>query len=190
MALGRKVLSCLCTTASTLGSMLSPQVSEPTGLSCTRNCHTLTISLIKGMHCRPALPWWPQCQSPATVHAQRNHMSYSRVDAADVDIDTLPRRRTDNARILDTSKNTVKLYTSDGGTKLLRRQDGRVERQHRLNIGTLPVAYTSDGADNLLYIMDRAVTCYSHAGEQARNRQTHAVRHAVSSPATAAGFDS
>eukprot|EP00878_Enallax_costatus_P037365 GHUV01042198.1.p1 GENE.GHUV01042198.1~~GHUV01042198.1.p1 ORF type:complete len:132 (+),score=32.24 GHUV01042198.1:272-667(+) len=84
----------------------------------------------------------------------------------DIDIDTLPLRRTDNARILDTSKNTVKLYTSDGGTKLLRRQDGRVERQHRLNIGTLPVAYTSDGADNMLYILDRAVTCYSHTGER------------------------
>ena len=87
-------------------------------------------------------------------------------NTADVDIDTLPRRRTDNARILDTSKNTVKLYTSDGGTKLLRRQDGRVERQHRLNIGTLPVAYTSDGADNMLYILDRSVTCYSHTGKQ------------------------
>lgn len=85
--------------------------------------------------------------------------------AADIDIDTLPRRQTDNARVLDTSKNTVKLYTTDGGTKLLRRQDGRVERQHRLNIGTLPVAYTSDGADNLLYIMDRAVTCYSQTGK-------------------------
>lgn len=86
--------------------------------------------------------------------------------SADIDIDTLPRRRTDNARVLDTSKNTVKLYTADGGTKLLRRQDGRVERQHRLNIGTLPVAYTSDGADSMLYIMDRSVTCYSNTGEE------------------------
>lgn len=59
-----------------------------------------------------------------------------------MDIDTLPRRRTDNARIIDQSKYAVKLYTTDGGVKLLRRKDGRVERQHRLNIGTLPVAYT------------------------------------------------
>lgn len=44
----------------------------------------------------------------------------------DVDIDNLPRRRTDNARILDRNKYTIKLYTSDGGTKLLRRPGGKV----------------------------------------------------------------
>jgi hypothetical protein len=89
---------------------------------------------------------------------------------ADVNIESLPRRRTDYARILDRSKHTIKLYTSDGGTKLLRRPDGKVERQYRLNVGSLPVAYTSDkpaGADepDLLYIMDRAVTSYNRDGE-------------------------
>jgi hypothetical protein len=83
------------------------------------------------------------------------------IAAADVDIDTLPRRRTDNARIFDKSKHTIKLYTSDAGSKLLRRKDGSVERQNRLNIGTLPVAYTSDGSSDILYIMDRAVTSYN-----------------------------
>lgn len=86
-----------------------------------------------------------------------------------MDIENLPRRRTDNARILDRNKYTIKLYTSDGGTKLLRRPDGKVERQYRLNVGSLPVAYSSDkpaGAEDsdLLYIMDRAVTSY-HQGE-------------------------
>lgn len=90
---------------------------------------------------------------------------------ADVDIENLPRRRTDNARILDRNKYTIKLYTSDGGTKLLRRPDGKVERQYRLNVGSLPVAYTSDkaaGADDsdLLYIMDRAVTSFQRDGKQ------------------------
>eukprot|EP00882_Tetradesmus_deserticola_P015014 GHRQ01015983.1.p2 GENE.GHRQ01015983.1~~GHRQ01015983.1.p2 ORF type:complete len:215 (+),score=65.04 GHRQ01015983.1:583-1227(+) len=80
---------------------------------------------------------------------------------ADVDIDTLPLRRTDNARILDKTKHVVKLYTSDAGTKLLRRKDGSVERQHRLSVGSLPVAYTSDGSSDILYIMDRAVTSYN-----------------------------
>eukprot|EP00882_Tetradesmus_deserticola_P008373 GHRQ01008830.1.p1 GENE.GHRQ01008830.1~~GHRQ01008830.1.p1 ORF type:complete len:246 (+),score=127.10 GHRQ01008830.1:546-1283(+) len=79
----------------------------------------------------------------------------------DVDIDTLPLRRTDNARILDKTKHVVKLYTSDAGTKLLRRKDGSVERQHRLSVGSLPVAYTSDGSSDILYIMDRAVTSYN-----------------------------
>jgi hypothetical protein len=81
--------------------------------------------------------------------------------AADVDIDTLPRRRTDNARIFDKTKHTIKLYTSDAGTKLLRRKDGSVERQNRLSIGSLPVAYTGDGSSDILYIMDRAVTSYN-----------------------------
>ena len=84
---------------------------------------------------------------------------------ADVDIDALPRRRTDNARILDTSKHLVRLYTTDGGVKLLRRADGAVERQHRLNIGPLPVAYRAGGdgdgdGGRLLYVMDGAVTAF------------------------------
>jgi hypothetical protein len=87
-----------------------------------------------------------------------------------VDIEALPRRRTDHARILDRSKYTIKLYTTDGGVKLLRRPDGKVERQYRLNVGSLPVAYTSDkpeGAEDtdLLYIMDRAVTSFNRDGE-------------------------
>ena len=81
-----------------------------------------------------------------------------------MDIDTLPRRRTDDARILDRKSHVVRLYTREGGVKLLRRKDGRVERQHRLNVGELPVAYTSDGSADLLYVMDRAVTCYGNAG--------------------------
>jgi uncharacterized membrane protein YgcG len=80
--------------------------------------------------------------------------------AADVDIDTLPRRRTDNARVLDQSKHLVKLYTADGGVKLLRRRGGAVERQHRLNVGRLPVAYTSEPGGSLLYVMDGAVTAF------------------------------
>lgn len=88
----------------------------------------------------------------------------------DVDIEALPRRRTDHARILDRTKYTIKLYTTDGGAKLLRRPDGKVERQYRLNVGSLPVAYTSDkpeGAEDtdLLYIMDRAVTSFNRDGE-------------------------
>jgi hypothetical protein len=79
----------------------------------------------------------------------------------DVDIDTLPRRRADNSRILDQSKHTVRLYTSDGGVKLLRRKDGAVERQHRLNVGRLPVAYTAEAEGQLLYVMDGAVTAFT-----------------------------
>lgn len=40
---------------------------------------------------------------------------------ADADINKLPRRRTDGARIVDTDVHTIKLYTSDGGVKLIKR---------------------------------------------------------------------
>lgn len=42
--------------------------------------------------------------------------------SADCDINKLPRRRTDGARIVDEEEHTIKLYTSDGGVKLIKRQ--------------------------------------------------------------------
>ncbi len=54
----------------------------------------------------------------------------------------------------------MRLYTSDGGVKLLRRKGGEVERQHRLNVGRLPVAYRSEAEGGLLYVMDGAVTAF------------------------------
>ncbi len=82
---------------------------------------------------------------------------------ADVDITRLPQRRTDSARIIDLDKYYVKLYTADGGVKLIKRydpwyytlrcsdacatalslcrKDGRIDRQFRLNVGKLPIAY-------------------------------------------------
>jgi hypothetical protein len=77
-----------------------------------------------------------------------------------VDIDTLPRRRTDGARILDKSQHVLKMYTTDGGCKLLRRSNGSIERQYRLNLGVLPIAYTAEPGGNLVYILDKAVTSY------------------------------
>jgi len=51
------------------------------------------------------------------------HCRYTGLHAltTDVDIDTLPRRRTDNARILDTAAHVTRLYTSEGDVVLLRR---------------------------------------------------------------------
>ncbi|MEW5308567.1 MAG: hypothetical protein WDW38_000515 [Sanguina aurantia] len=80
----------------------------------------------------------------------------------DVDIDKLPRRRTDAARIVDTEQHTLKLYSTNGGTKLIRRHDGRVERQLRLAIGRLPIAYRTEPEGQYLYIMDNAVTTYQN----------------------------
>lgn len=43
--------------------------------------------------------------------------------------------------MIDTQRYTVRLYTSSGGVKMIRRHTGAIERQYRLNIGKLPVAY-------------------------------------------------
>lgn len=40
----------------------------------------------------------------------------------DCNLAAAPRRRTDHAIVLDTQAHLAKLYTSDGGTKLLRRR--------------------------------------------------------------------
>lgn len=60
---------------------------------------------------------------------------------SDCKLEKLPRRKTDNATIVDTQRHVVKLYTIDGGVKLIRRRSGNVERQFRLNVDVLPVAY-------------------------------------------------
>lgn len=80
----------------------------------------------------------------------------------DVDLRKLPRRRTDGAYVVDTDEHTIQLYTTDGGVKLIKRQNGNVEKQYRFHLGQLPVAYKSDMDSPLVYIMDGAVTTYSN----------------------------
>jgi hypothetical protein len=46
--------------------------------------------------------------------------------------------------VVDTEQYQVKLYTTPGGEKLIKRRGGTVEKQYRLNIGRLPVAYRQD----------------------------------------------
>jgi hypothetical protein len=61
-----------------------------------------------------------------------------------ISIGKLPRRKMDNSRVLDTQLYMTKLYTSDGGTKLIKRHNGKIEKQYRLNVGVLPVAYRAE----------------------------------------------
>ncbi|KAL4419432.1 hypothetical protein ABPG77_006359 [Micractinium sp. CCAP 211/92] len=79
----------------------------------------------------------------------------------DCNLAAAPRRRTDHAIVLDTQAHLAKLYTSDGGTKLLRRRNGTVERQIRLNAGKLPVAYRTEPEGRFIYILDNALTTYT-----------------------------
>jgi hypothetical protein len=43
--------------------------------------------------------------------------------------------------VLDTAAYTYKLYTVDGGVKVLKRKSGQIEKQYRQNAGKLPIAY-------------------------------------------------
>lgn len=52
----------------------------------------------------------------------------------------------------------MKLYTTDGGTKFLKRRSGAVEKQYRLNVGKLPVAYRTEPEGRYLFILDNALT--------------------------------
>jgi uncharacterized protein len=52
---------------------------------------------------------------------------------------------------------------ADGGCKLIRRKDGRVERQYRLNIGPLPVAYRTEPEGQFLYVLDEALSTFDNA---------------------------
>merc|ERR1712227_653545 len=72
------------------------------------------------------------------------YCKYSGIHAitTSVEICKLPRRKTDNSIILDRDRYTVRLYTTDGGVKYLKRDD-KVEKQFRKYIGQLPVAYTT-----------------------------------------------
>lgn len=45
----------------------------------------------------------------------------ARCGCADIDLKKLPRRRTDGAYVVDTTEHTVKLYTEDGGVRLVKR---------------------------------------------------------------------
>ena len=57
----------------------------------------------------------------------------------------------------------VKLYTTEGGTKLIKRKSGAIERQYRQNVGKLPVAYRSEPDGRYLYVLDESLTSYSTA---------------------------
>ncbi|KAL4537905.1 hypothetical protein Ndes2526B_g04238 [Nannochloris sp. 'desiccata'] len=79
----------------------------------------------------------------------------------DCNLNTAPRRRTDHALVIDTTKYTAKLYTTDGGAKFLKRRSGTVERQYRFNIGKLPIGYRTEPEGKYLYIFDDALTTLS-----------------------------
>lgn len=80
----------------------------------------------------------------------------------DCNLSQAPRRRTDHALVIDTSKHVARLYNNtDGGVKLIRRRAGAVERQYRVHVGKLPFAYRTEPEGRYLYILDGALTTYT-----------------------------
>ncbi|BDA44464.1 probable UPF0428 protein CXorf56 homolog at N-terminal half [Coccomyxa sp. Obi] len=77
------------------------------------------------------------------------------------DLSRAPKRRTDGSTVLDTAVYTYKLYTVDGGVKVLKRKNGQIEKQYRQNAGKLPIAYRSEPDGRFLYLLPDSVTAQS-----------------------------
>jgi len=88
----------------------------------------------------------------------------------DCDIETLPRRGSDGSYVLDTSRYVTRMYAVDGGEKYVRRGGDAgsdvAERQLRLHVGSLPVAYRTEEGGSLLYILKDALSSFSNESEQ------------------------
>ena len=81
--------------------------------------------------------------------------------STECDLSKAPRRKTDGSIVLDTEFYAVKLYAKEGGSKLIRRRSGAVERQLGVFLNKLPIAYrlvhmTKVRATPCLYLIDLA----------------------------------
>lgn len=109
----------------------------------------------------PAARHSPRPQTPHTPRSYYCKYSGRHALTTDCNLSAAPRRRADHSLVVDTAKFTAKLYTSDGGVKLLRRRAGGVEKQYRVNVGKLPVGYRTEPEGRYLYLLDDALTTYS-----------------------------
>ena len=76
----------------------------------------------------------------------------------DCNLFSAPRRKTDHSIVIDTTTFSVKLYAESGGVKFLKRKSGAIEKQYRLQIGAVPIAYRSEPNGRYLYVLDNALT--------------------------------
>mmetsp|Transcript_12692 Transcript_12692/g.21523 ORF Transcript_12692/g.21523 Transcript_12692/m.21523 type:complete len:266 (+) Transcript_12692:166-963(+) len=81
----------------------------------------------------------------------------------DAQLESLPQRKTDRARVIDTAEHHVKLKVVPGGVKYLKRGEGKVEKQFRFNCGVIPVLYKSEEHGRYIYVMDGAVSAFATA---------------------------
>merc|ERR1711904_476375 len=83
-----------------------------------------------------------------------------RVIVCDTDIESLPKRKSDHSYVLDRQKYKVKMYLTDGGIKYLKRGT-KIERQYRMNVGSLPVCYTDNADGRFVYILKNALSAFN-----------------------------
>ena len=80
----------------------------------------------------------------------------------DAVLSQLPKRKTDNARVLDTEKYTVRLKAEpEVKAVLVKRDGGKLEKQYRYKCGELPVCYKSEREGRYLYIIDGALSAFN-----------------------------
>eukprot|EP00892_Ulva_mutabilis_P009543 jgi/Ulvmu1/6961/UM033_0018.1 len=102
-------------------------------------------------------------ESTAKRHVYKCRWTGDFAFALGVDLDELPMRRTDNARIINLEEHPLlNSALRDGPTVCIKRtrEDATqpcIETQHRKLLGKLPVAYTSKGGASRLFVMDDAV---------------------------------
>jgi hypothetical protein len=74
----------------------------------------------------------------------------------------LPKRKTDGARVLDTEKFTVRLKAeAEVKAKLIKRANGKLEKQYRYTCGEVPVCYKSEQEGKYLYLIDGALSAFN-----------------------------
>jgi uncharacterized protein len=80
-----------------------------------------------------------------------------------------PRRRTDNAHVIDTAKHVTKMKLSLAAKPVaVMRENGEVEVQYRYACGAVPVGYsTSPDGSGLLYIFDGALSAFDYEKDHA-----------------------
>ncbi|XP_019093881.1 PREDICTED: UPF0235 protein At5g63440-like isoform X1 [Camelina sativa] len=87
----------------------------------------------------------------------------SHVLITDTQLQKMPKRKTDRSNVLDKKKHLARLNVSEGGKVLLKRGEGKIERQFRMNcIGCeLFVCYRAEESletTSFIYIVDGALS--------------------------------
>lgn len=102
-----------------------------------------------------------QAAAPVELFVYYCKYSGRHVLTTDCNLDRAPKRRTDKSAVIDTEKHQVKIYAREAGPKFIKRRNGAIEKQLRINCGKLPVGYRAEPEGRFVYILENALTSYS-----------------------------